>query len=74
MDEKYLEQAQAQTERIIQEGIEQTLQNRLEPPLEVDGQRCCLGCWEPLSSARLKANPNAVRCVDCQNDRDRRGH
>lgn len=73
MDESQFEQAQALTERLTQAGIEQTLQGHLEAPLEVNGQRLCLDCDESLSAARLNANPRAVRCVDCQNDHDRRG-
>lgn len=73
MDEKYHEQAQALTQRIISAGIEQTLQCHLEAPLESNGQRFCLDCEDPLSQARLNANPRAVRCVECQNDHDRRG-
>jgi len=72
VDESQFEQAQALTERLTLAGIEQSMQGHLEPPLEVDGQRICLGCEDRLSHARLKANPNAVRCVECQNDCDRR--
>ncbi len=73
MDEKQFEQAQALTERLTQAGIEQTTQRPTEPPLVVDGQRLCLYCEDPLTEARLAANPAAVRCVECQNDHDRRG-
>lgn len=73
MDEKSYEEAQALTERLTRAGIEQALQCRREPPLVVDGQRLCLCCEDPLSKARLDANPKAVRCVECQNDHDRRG-
>lgn len=73
MDEHQFEQAQALTERLTQAGIEQTLQCHLEAPLERNGQRFCLDCDERLSVARMDANPRAVRCVDCQNDHDRRG-
>lgn len=73
VDESVYEQAQALTERLTQAGIEQTLQGHLETPLEVNGQRFCLGCDDPISQARLDACPRAVRCVECQNDQDRRG-
>lgn len=73
MNEKQFEEAQALTERITRAGIEQALQCHLEPPLEVNGQRLCLDCDGPLSRARMQANPNAVRCVECQTDHDRRG-
>lgn len=73
MDEWQFEQAQALTERLTSAAIEQSLQCHLEAPVEMDGQRICLYCEERLSRARLQANPNAVRCVGCQNDHDRRG-
>lgn len=43
-----------------------------ETPFEVEGTRVCLGCFEPIKKNRLKANPYAVRCTECQNDHDRR--
>ena len=73
MDERSFEEAQALTERLARAGIEQALQVHLEAPLEYNGQRLCRDCDSPLGRARLTANPNAVRCVECQTDRDRRG-
>lgn len=73
MDEKSYEEAQALTERLTRAGIEQALQCHLEAPLEINGQRLCLDCDGALSSARLKANADAVRCVECQTDHDRGG-
>jgi len=37
-----------------------------EKPNEVTGHRYCLGCDYELKIKRLMANPNAVRCVECQ--------
>ncbi len=37
-----------------------------EQPFEIEGKRVCLDCFEPLGKKRLKANPDAVRCVECQ--------
>lgn len=37
-----------------------------EEPFEIEGVRVCLDCFEPIPSARLKAKPDAVRCVDCK--------
>lgn len=34
-------------------------------------KRCC-DCGEKIETARLKALPNAVRCIDCQNQKERR--
>ena len=38
-----------------------------EEPFYIDGVRACRNCFAPLSKKRLKAAPEAVRCVDCQN-------
>lgn len=39
--------------------------------LMIDGHRCCRVCEEPLSKERMKAQPNAVLCVECQEDEER---
>lgn len=31
-----------------------------------DSVRYCVDCGEPIPAARLKAVPDAIRCVDCQ--------
>lgn len=36
------------------------------------GERVCLDCYEPIPVKRLTANPNAVRCTECQGDHERR--
>jgi len=73
VDEWVYEGAQALTERLRQAGIDEARSAPTEQPLEVNGQRLCKECEEPLSPARLNANPSAVRCVECQTDHDRRG-
>lgn len=50
-----------------------------EAPHTVDGVRVCRDCEDPLGRQRLKANPDAVRCMDCQKwyerqQRNGRGH
>ena len=46
----------------------QAAAKQTEPPLVIDGQRCCRACEEPIPAERLKASPDAVRCVWCQQD------
>ncbi len=42
-----------------------------ETPFEIQGKRVCLDCFVPITKRRLVANPQAVRCVECQQDHDR---
>ncbi|MBA1445857.1 MAG: TraR/DksA C4-type zinc finger protein [Chromatiales bacterium] len=37
-----------------------------EPPLNIDGVRCCLDCGVAIPQARLKARPESIRCIDCK--------
>lgn len=37
-----------------------------QPDEDGQGQRYCLSCAEVIASARLKAQPHAVRCTKCQ--------
>ncbi len=37
-----------------------------EEPFEVEGVRVCLDCFVEIPAARLKAKPDAMRCVDCK--------
>lgn len=35
------------------------------------GRPDCLVCGEPIAEQRRRAMPNAVRCIDCQERRER---
>lgn len=37
-----------------------------EAPDEDEQGRYCLDCGERISTARLNAKPDAVRCIECQ--------
>jgi RNA polymerase-binding transcription factor len=43
-----------------------------EPPHEVDGIRYCLDCDDEIPKKRLQARPEAVRCIDCKSDKEKR--
>ncbi|HHO59902.1 MAG TPA: TraR/DksA family transcriptional regulator [Thiotrichales bacterium] len=45
---------------------QQSKAQETETPLEIDGVRCCLDCYQPIQEARLKARPESVRCIDCK--------
>ncbi|MFA5423053.1 MAG: TraR/DksA family transcriptional regulator [Phycisphaerae bacterium] len=36
-------------------------------------KRKCKGCGEPIPKERLKANPEATRCVKCQENVEKNG-
>jgi hypothetical protein len=50
------------------DGSVSTSATPIEPPavVEVTDAGACLDCGDHISSARLKALPDAVRCVSCQ--------
>lgn len=37
-----------------------------DPQVSIDGVVVCLDCEDPLPAARLRAKPDAVRCIECQ--------
>lgn len=41
-------------------------------PVQRHGQRVCADCLEPIARARLEAQPGAVRCIECQDEVERR--
>lgn len=43
-----------------------------EQPDEENGIRYCLDCGEPIPNKRLEARPDAVRCVECKDIKDKR--
>jgi phage/conjugal plasmid C-4 type zinc finger TraR family protein len=47
--------------------------HKKEGALLIEGERCCLGCKEPIEPERLAANPGAARCIFCQQKHERRG-
>lgn len=71
MDESAFEQAQRLTERTTEAAIEAARTPCAEQPRELNGQRYCLDCDDPIRADRLVANPRAVRCISCQEDEDR---
>ena len=45
---------------------------RKETPRYISGLRVCLSCEDVIAPTRLEANPDAVRCMDCQHEHERR--
>lgn len=35
---------------------------------KIDGEIVCMACDEPIQVERLRANPAAIRCIDCQSE------
>jgi len=42
-----------------------------EPLYNGEGKRICLECERRIPKKRLRANPRAVRCVECQSRKER---
>ena len=60
-------------QRFRDDAIANARQEVTEVPDEVDGVRYCLGCGCDISTQRLEALPNAVRCASCQSIKERTG-
>ncbi|NQZ03611.1 TraR/DksA C4-type zinc finger protein [Idiomarina sp.] len=43
-----------------------------QQPMVIDGIRVCIDCLDDIQIARLKHIPDAVRCISCQQDYERR--
>jgi phage/conjugal plasmid C-4 type zinc finger TraR family protein len=67
--------AQPREKEFLDESLERQAARAAvkETPIEIQGRRVCAGCFIPIDKKRLKANPDATRCVDCQNEKDRNG-
>jgi len=61
-----------QDEALFREtALFETLRNEREEPLEKAGIRLCIECEKRIPRRRLKVEPNAVRCVTCQEREER---
>lgn len=66
------ERAQEVEQAFRDNAIARQLDHAVEQPLiDKRGSRFCVACCEPIPPARLAANPNAVRCIDCQTAKER---
>ena len=41
-------------------------------PIEVDGKRLCVDCGDEIPPGRVEANPDVIRCIECQTDIEKR--
>ncbi len=48
-----------------------TASSEEEPLYDSEGKRICVECEKRIPQKRLKANPRAVRCVECQARKER---
>ena len=67
------DRAQSHEAEFLDEALQRQAERAAvkEPPFEIGGRRVCADCLAPIGRKRLKANPDAVRCVDCQSEEDR---
>ena len=61
-----LDEAQALEERERDDCIA-----RAAGQIKGHGATHCAVCGEPIDEARRKAMPSAIRCIDCQDSRER---
>ena len=61
-----LDRAQKFENDFFTQAIKQQQQRVQEKPDEDEHGRYCLDCADVISLERIKAQPNAVRCVSCQ--------
>ena len=62
----YIDSAMAKAEDLLRGRRESVKTSNLEIA------RDCCGCGEPINPVRLAALPDAVRCIECQSDFERR--
>jgi phage/conjugal plasmid C-4 type zinc finger TraR family protein len=62
LDEKFLEQASALEQARRDEALRLFRERAVSGP----GRDDCEDCGEDIPSARRKAAPSAIRCIDCQ--------
>lgn len=62
-----VDRANSRVEEILNDALAEHFRSRESLPPSED----CIDCGEAIPVARIKANPNACRCIDCQTDHDR---
>lgn len=48
------------------------LQSRQKQDIPIPDHRECIDCGEPIPKERLQIRPGTVRCIDCQERKERR--
>lgn len=66
------DQAQELEQMFRDKAIHHQLTQRCteQPDEDEDGNRYCLSCDATIPLKRIKAQPNAVRCVSCQSRKE----
>lgn len=58
-----------------QRALDKTLFAAKEPAQWIENhQVLCLDCTDPISEERLAIKPEAARCIDCQQLKERKNH
>ncbi len=53
-------------------SAQQARAKETEPPMEIEGVRLCLDCYEEIPAARLEVRPESVRCVSCKSIKEQK--
>jgi DnaK suppressor protein len=70
-----IDKAQQNEELFRNNALRKHFAGRSPSPLKGEGvtKRKCRGCGELIPEKRLKANPEAVRCIECQEKVEKNG-
>lgn len=64
------DKAQEVEQQFRDDAIAASRNRKIEMPDEENGIRYCLDCADEIPKERIKAEPNAVRCVTCQSRKE----
>jgi DnaK suppressor protein len=64
--------AQQQDEFYRQIALDRWQRHRIEPPRRLEYEKTiCVDCGDMIDQKRLRANPQAMRCIFCQEKKER---
>jgi DnaK suppressor protein len=69
----FFDRAQETDQRFREQALRAHFGKKVDEPLYDDkGKRVCMDCEARIPQKRLKAMPDALRCLECQEKEERR--
>lgn len=65
-----VDRAQEHIEREQEAMLARLRQSHAPPPVALNHKRACCDCGCDIPPARLRANPAATRCIECETDEE----